>query len=241
MNYWQILPLDVVKLIFNMLQFKEQIAFKSSCKRFQALPIRKIPIGLCQYLTNDILKQYPNLEYVSTTMSKVTNKGLKYLPKLLELYASLSFITDRGLQYVPNLRVLSTSDQMSDKGLKYVPHLKYLSIQQNLSITNQGLQYVPHLTKLYIMGWTSLTSDCLQYLPCLEQLFIITSTFKFKGADLQHTPLLRVLYIPDIDISLADLKYAPNLELKKCYFKDKTITEDAYQNAYKHLTYRWSN
>ena len=223
----ELIPVDVVKIIFYKLKFYEQIAFKSTCKKYYALQIKKIPSELHAKLTDDILSRYPALEkLVLGENDNITNIGLSCVPNLnvLMMYRNTK-ITDAGIKYCKKLQHFQTlSNHISD--ISHLTELTELNIQNNVKIRNAViLQNAKNLRLLKIVNSNIILDDSvLENLENLEYLYSKLMDTHFSDIGLQNLKNLKMLLTDNSRITNNGLLHMKNLQFL-CLPNHITITQ----------------
>ncbi len=225
----ELLPVDVVKIIFYKLEFYEQLAFKSTCKKYYALQIKKIPHSLHAKLTDDILSRYPGLEgLVLENNDNITDTGLSHVPNLIKLLLCRnSKITDAGIKYCKNLQCFLTfSDNISDDGINHLTQLKEITIHHNFKITNAIiLNNVKNLRLLKLSDCNMLINDdVLQRLSNLEYLYINTTPRNYSDTGIYNLKKLKMLITTNRHITEYGISQMKNLQFL-CLSHHTTITQ----------------
>lgn len=171
-----VLPLDVLKYLFDFFDLCSQIDFRKTCKFFyENLKIRRlwdIPLRASFNLTDQVLKLFPQLTALDAGFAHITDEGLKTTPLITHLKAGCN-ITDEGLKSVPLLTYLDASGvtcEITFRGLSAVPLLTYLDASRNHKISNKGLPYVPLLTTLIAQNNYSITPNKLKNMKYLVNI-----------------------------------------------------------------------
>lgn len=223
----ELVPVDVVKIIFYKLKFYEQLAFKSTCKKYYALQIKNIPKELYAKLTDDILIRFPALEMlVLGKNDNITDIGLSRVPnlKVLMLYKNTK-ITDDGIKCCKKLRHFQTlSNNISD--ISHLTELRELSVQNNSKITNAIiLKNAIKIRLLKLINTNIILSDSvLQKLKNLKYLFIKFMNQRFSDIGLQNLKKLKMLITDDSRITNSGLVHMKNLQFL-CLPSHITITQ----------------
>ncbi len=210
----ELLPVDVVKIIFYKLGFYEQLAFKSTCKKYYALQIKLIPTKLHAKLTDDILSRFPALEkLILWNNNNITDIGLRCVPnlKVLMMYKNTK-ITDDGIKCCKKLQHFQTlTNNISD--ISHLTELTELNIQNNVKIRNAViLQNAKNLRLLKIVNSNIILADSvIENLENLEYLYSRRIDTHFSDVGLQNLKKLKMLLTDNSRITNSGLLHMKNL------------------------------
>ncbi len=223
----ELLPVDVVKIIFYKLGFYEQLAFKSTCKKYYALQIKLIPTKLHAKLTDDILSRFPALEkLILWNNNNITDIGLRCVPNLNVLMMfSNSKITDAGIKYCKKLRHFQTlSNNISD--ISHLTELTELNIRNNIKISNSiTFKILKNLRLLKIVNSNIILDDSvIENLENLEYLYSRRMDTHFSDVGLQNLKKLKMLLTDNSRITNSGLLHMKNLRFL-CLPHNTTITQ----------------
>ena len=181
-------PLEILQIIFDKLDFRNQIIFRQQCKYFyeglRIWDLMNIDIIFLVELDDDILKKFKHIKYLDICLNNnVTNEGIKHLNllklnvcendtitddgiknmKLHTLYAAASKISDEGIKDM-NLLTLNAScnKNITDKGIKHM-NLRNLRASDNEKITNDGIKHM-NLYKLRAINNKKITSEGVKHM-----------------------------------------------------------------------------
>ena len=142
------LPFELIQFIFDYLNFKDQINFKSLSKdyfnKLRIYDLYDIPKKYKDKLNDEILKKFPYIKYLDAK----SNQNIKNI---------------NNLTY---LQKLNASYYMADKDIKDL-NLIELNIDGNVNITN--LNHMTNLKKLSAIGFCGIHNDSIKNLN-LEEL-----------------------------------------------------------------------
>ena len=107
-----VIPIDVMKNIFDMLDVRTQLTMRQMCKLYyNTFAITCIDIDIGKYMTdNALLCLEPTGILNINGNCKITSIGFKSLTQLSELYASGTAIYDEILEKLPLLQKLGLKD-----------------------------------------------------------------------------------------------------------------------------------
>jgi hypothetical protein len=200
------LPLDVIKEIFDLLDFFGQIQFRRASPYFVAnCPITTL--GNMEYsfkVNNDILKLYPHLTYLYVHReAKITT--ISHLTNLKSLCAIGDFkITENSLS---NLTCLKLWDNPQTNDINHLTNLQTLVVGGSCEIDDKGTSKLTNLTSLYIFYNDKINT--ISHLVNLRKL-----SFFSKVCDNQISTLTNLTYLEmcgEHKVTNDDLLYLTNL------------------------------
>jgi hypothetical protein len=178
------LMFDVIKYIFYLCDFKTQLKLRSVCKKYNTIPITKIPFPYDMLLTDEIVAIYPYLEHIngfsSSALTNVSVKNLKYLKTIVVGY-NITIDIIKELKNLRNLRSLSIKcTPQPIKGIdNYIiqcENLTGLSLNGNYRITDTAVKELHNLKRLVLRHNTEITDNSVMTLTKLRTLGV-TSCF----------------------------------------------------------------
>ena len=143
----ELLISDISIIIFNYLDLKNQLRFRSVSATFQIkYQITNMPN--MKILTNEILLQYPNLtQLYASGNDKI--KDINHLTKLQILNAGYNCgIDDKGISLLSNLTELCVNGNEKIKDLNHLPKLQILYAGGSCGIDDKGISCLTNLTQL---------------------------------------------------------------------------------------------
>ena len=165
-----------------------------------------------------LLKEFPEVEYVSISNHKFTSELAKHLgglPNLRDLNLYRSSIGDDGLKHLTGLknlrRIPMGETKVTDQGLKVISgmtQLEYVGVRGN-NVTDAGLVHLKGLTNLtgLYLGETKVTDAGLKHIAGLTRL--------------------RTLYMDQMNVTDAGLEHLYGLTDLRQLYLSKTKTTAA--------------
>jgi hypothetical protein len=149
-----ILPIEIVQLIMNFVDYKTQIYMKTISKELYITNL-DVSLSISKKITNEIISRYDKLLYLNLYGNKnVTN--LSNLTNLIKLSISNSAIKYEYIRHLTCLEELNISNTM-----------------EIIDITN-----FPNVKELYIRGFTNINYNDLINLPKLENIYLVSNYYK---------------------------------------------------------------
>ena len=123
------LYLDLLQIIFNKLDFLSQIRFRQVCKYFyndlQVIDFYNIAYKFTLKLTDDILKNYPNIKLLNS----YNNPNIKKVNQFLKNLKILDSSYNSGITYFDLIGLdLSELNVQGNKNIRNINHLKNLKV-----------------------------------------------------------------------------------------------------------------
>ena len=189
------LPLEILQIIFDKLDFSSQIIIQQQCRYFyeglRIYDLYNISIRYKQKLNDIILQKFKHVKYLDASFNKkITDNGIEHL-NLHKLCASNNEnITDKGIKHMDlymlnasyitksyyiykiiknmNLYLLNASDNknITDNGIKHMK-LHILNASGNKKITNEGIKYMD-LHLLFAWDNKNITEKGIKHMKIVE-------------------------------------------------------------------------
>lgn len=194
------LPLEIWQMILEYTDFLDQIRLRQVCRSFHLLSIYDffdIPFMHKNLLTDDIIKQHPNIKYLNVGF-QITNVS--------------------HLQLLTKLVVCTNKSQISNSNISECTNLIYLDISYNQQITNLN-----HCKRLEVL---ISSTNSLQYINECVNLKILIIPWNKYITDVNHCTQLEFLDMFDTnitDIGIKDCINLTSLDLS-CYDKITDIS-----------------
>ena len=158
------LPLEIIQIIFNELDFKSQIIFKQQCKSFydglRIYDLHNIDYKYLNNITDEILLNFKYARYLNATKD-IYNYNYNQINTLS------SKITSTGIKHL-NLHTLSAwgNEKITDEAIINM-HLHTLDCSFNNKITDKGIKHM-NLHILYAAGNNKITDEGIKYMNLYE-------------------------------------------------------------------------
>jgi len=247
----EFLPLEILQMIFEYLDFKNKIILKLVCNYFYRglviYDLYNIDNIYLARLTDEIIKSYPYLKYldasynskitgitVPSTLIKlnITNNqyfvNLTNLTELTELRAGFCFgLKNQSIEKCLKLEYLYLRSTPNVTSIRHLTKLKFLDISGASGVGNEELKYCNQLVRLKIASNINITDlNCLRGLKKLN----LSNYCLVENSGIMGCTNLRVLNLNDNN-KIVDINHLINLEkLAAC---DDSISDKGFKNCVK--------
>lgn len=237
-----IMPLDIMIIIFDLLDILHQLRFRSINKLYlkKCLITNLTDCTKTKNITNKILKQYPNITKLNLSLNSKISK-FPSLSELKELDISAHHIIPSfdihgdELNKLSNLTLLKIDNnfKMGYMNLNPLINLRILHATGQCEIRNESISQLTNLTELYVCGNPYITN--LNYLTNLQTLGIgyyrtnNATDFCSKIGDkgIQSLTKLRTLYAYD-NVNINKISHLTKLRILdaggKCAIDNEQIS-----------------
>ena len=138
------LPLDIWKLIFNLLNFKSKIRLVSTCRYFRnnlyIIDLYNIEKKYLDKLTTTILKYYIFQNVLSLKANNNKIKDISFMKKLKILYVQDNYGIDQNDTKKLDLIELDISWNKKIKDVSFMKNLKKLKASGDCGIDQNGIK-----------------------------------------------------------------------------------------------------
>lgn len=189
---------DVLQIIFDNLDIKTQIQFRSTSrefrKKFQITDLYNIPDEIAERINDNVISFYPTLLLLNASNNpNITDNGIKHL-RLHTLNANVRFynnysvdidsihlfnkhknynnrISNDTIKNMPLIRLFTSNNiSITDYAIKQLPNLILLDASYNEGITDDGIKGLYNLIELRANGNPEITDQGIYELISLRVL-----------------------------------------------------------------------
>lgn len=189
---------DVLQIIFDNLDIKSQLQFRSTSRelrnKFQITDLYNIPNEIAEKINDNVLSFYPNLHLLDASNNpNITDNGVKHL-RLHTLNANVRFynnysvdtdsialfnkhknynnrISNEAIINMPLKRLFASNNiSITDHAIKQLPNLILLDASYNEMITDEGIKGLKNIIELRANGNSEITDKGVCDLITLQVL-----------------------------------------------------------------------
>jgi hypothetical protein len=141
-----LLPLEILDIIFDYLDLRSQIQFRTTCRLFREFDITNFwdTDGLIESskITTKILKLYPKIRYLNLRDNRKVS-DINFLTKVVKINVS-GFCTmpDSGISKLKNLVYLNSQNNRFIKNLSKKKKIKYLNANGYCGINSDNIKHL---------------------------------------------------------------------------------------------------